>query len=208
MSIFDRRELNKVANDKVAVEEAYDKAWVTARELTPRLPVDRFWEIMEILRSDILDVDRYYASKYACDELFRRCVINQLVVGGTPVTFDELVSFIESWQAVTAALIETLFNVVNNKSDDGYNDLCDSLPLIGRKGVTFLLSLDADNNDSDTVKMAIKNDRPLGCEKGIWMNLIWEGENYWRMYLEDEAKRRYPRQAINHTPKTHTETLV
>ena len=207
MSIFDQRRLNQVANNKVAVDQAYHEAWVTARESTLRLPVDRFWEIMETLRSSILDVDRFDAYKYTCDKLFHLCIRGDLVVNGMPVTFDELVSFIENCQAVTAALHETLSDIVTDKSDDGFSDLCDSLPLIGRQGVAFLLALDSPHVNK-TIILEIKNHHPPGCSMDGWLKLIWNGENFWRMHLENEAKSLYPSLAAEHTPRPYNETLV
>lgn len=206
MRIVDQLELNKVAKIKIEADQAYNKAWATARDSTLRLPVDRFWEIMDTFGSYILNTGKHDIIKYACDELFRQCITDTLVIGGVPVTFDELVSFIENWQAVTAALHQTLFDIVSDKGDDGYSDLCDNLPLIGRRGVAFLLGLDPNTNDNNTVIKAIKDGRPSGCVPSEWLKLIWDGENYWRMFLEGEAKRRYPYRVINHTP--HDEALV
>ncbi len=207
MSIFDQRRLNQVANNKVAVDQAYHEAWTDARVSTIRLPVDRFWNIVETLRSSILDVDRFDAYKYACNELFRLCVRGDLVVGGTLVTFDELVSFMENWQAVTAALHETLFDIVTDKGDDGYSDLCDALPLIGRQGVAVLLALDSTANDMIVIGV-IRGQSPGLSGKSTWLNLIWDTEGYWSMNLENQARDRYPYQAAKHTPKSNTETLV
>lgn len=206
MSILDNVALNKAAKAKAKAESNYEKAWRRARTDTPRLDVDRFWDIMEYFREKVL-YDRYDASKYATDELFRRCICDQLEVNGTKVTFDELVMFLENYNAVEAALRDALWEVVTDKSDDSYGDLCDSLPIVGREGVAKLLSASPDfGHDNNTVISVIDESCPKDFDPAKWRKFIWDGENYFEMMFEEAAQTRYVHEARDHKPRE--ESLV
>lgn len=212
MNILDRAALNNLARKKLEAEKAYREAWDKARETTERLDVDRFWAIMDLWKSSVIRMGR--DSKQACDELFRQCVCGELIVrgktraaGGGKVTFDELVRFIENYEAITSALYGHLFDVVDGKGDDSYGDLCDSLPLVGREGVKDLLALRNDQENNEAVVSIIEYNC-VGHDKDEWVHFIWDGENYFRMFLEDEARRRYSGEAVEHDPKPNVETLV
>ena len=214
MSLLDNAALNLAARAKDKANTEYHETWLQATANVERLDVNRFWAILELWKSSILNLDRHDVSKYACDELFRQCICDDLIVrgkslaqGGGKVTFDELVRFIENYEAITAALHDYLFDVVEGKGDDSYGDLCDGLPLIGREGVKLLLSMDNNHENNPAVEGIIRDN----CGKhdaDKWTDMIWNGENYWRMFLGDEAERRYVREACDHDPKPEILDLV
>lgn len=212
MSLLDNATLNLAARAKQKASDDYHNAWIQATSNIERLPVDRFWAILEYWKKEIIYLGRHDVSKYACDELFRRCICDQLEVDGVKVTFDELMSFIENYEAVTSALHNHLFYIVEGKGDDSYGDMCDSLPLIGREAVKQLLELEAGDDfeeryDNASVEKIIRANRGKHEEKA-WYNFIWHGENYFRMFLGDEAERRYVREACDHDPKPEMLDLV
>lgn len=205
MSILDNHDLNRLAREKQKADAAYDKAFrrYTA-EHDELLPVKRFWDIVEYLRTQIMYAGR--DSNYYCDELFRQCICDTLEVSGKKVTFDELIKFCNNWDAVVSELHRTLFEVIEDKGDDGYGDLCDNLPLVGRAGVKKLLGFTPENHANGDVKTVIAEAVPQ-CKrrpefaKDKWLQFVWNGENYWSMSLSNEAQRRYVRQACDHKPK-------
>lgn len=198
--------LNGLARIKQAADEAYHEAWVASRSTTKRLPTDRFWAIMAFFRRFIVSLDQSDPSRGGCDELFRRVITNDMVICGRAVTFDELVSFIENWTAVTDALHKHLFDIMTDKGDDSYGDLCDNLPLIGRFGVRHLLKLSPGSFDNKSVIKHIDAENP-GKDPDKWREFIWNGENYWCMFLDNEAERRFVQEACNHNPE-ESESLV
>lgn len=202
MNILDAKALNKAARAKRKADEAYEKAWRAERANPRKLDVDRFWAIMDYFRKEVIAKAHRFDSKYATDELFRRCICDQLEVGGAKVTFDELVRFIENYNALDSAINTALYNLVSDKSDDSYGDLCDSLPIVGRKGVKKLLTLSEDKwHDNNTVIGIIDDNCPKGVDPEKWRQFIWNGENYFSMFFEDSARERYVREACDHKPR-------
>lgn len=202
MSIFDNTTLHRLAAAKFKADEAYEDAW--SRKQVELMHPDRFWPILDAFVKIVgnRDLNQRDASKNACDELYRRCVCGEL----QGVTFDDLIQFNANWNALSSELHTALFNTVTGKGDDSYGDLCDSLPLIGRENVTRLLNDGTLTND-DIVDI-IENSRPIGTNKDVWREFVWEGENYFTMFLEDEARERFVHVARQSGPRPRIERLV
>lgn len=197
MSIFNNDDLRLAAQNLNDAKVAFRDRWNTHRADTngELLDPDRFWDIWDKFAATVgkcLELrGKREASKAACDELFRLQAVNEL-----DATFDELLQFINNWDAISSALHSVLWEVVEDKSDDGYGDLTDSLPLVGREGVAKLLNGDAkDNNDVKDI-ITQQNDGML--------DYIWNGENYFSMFLGDAAKKWYPL-VMDENPSRHTE---
>jgi hypothetical protein len=212
VSILDDNNLNTLARKKSSLDYEYHEAWKAATANTRRLDVNRFWAILELFRTDILVLNHGDASKHACDELFRLCACNELMVcgksraaGGGLVTFDDLVRFIENYTAVVAALYDHLHGIVQGKSDDAYSDLCGNLPLIGREGVRALLEMSPVETANEEIVQLITDNDP--GHHG-WYEFIWYGENYFCMFLDEEAERRYVSEACQHDPQPEVYELV
>lgn len=77
---------------------------------------------------------------------------------------------------------EALYDIVKAKGDDDYGDLIDSIFLAGPNVVGKILS--RNYKDEETLKADIKSQ----CGE-IVFNIIWNGENYFSMRLEEVAKK-------------------
>lgn len=180
MSLLKNTELLTAAQNLREAEREYKKAWGEIKR-TDLLDADRFWEIFENFEKIVADRlrchgDRKYVSREACDEFFRQGCVNEI-----QVSFDELVLFSNNWSEISAELNKSLCTVVETKSDDGFSDLCDSLPLTGRDTVAKLLYSD---------NLTHNNVYELVLESEL-CDLIWTGENYFGMFLQNQAKKWY-----------------
>lgn len=207
------KSLNGKARKLLKARETYHDAWVKATAQRELLKPARFWAILKRLKDiRILSLSGPYcdASKRAADELFRLCQCDELEASGRKVTFDELVSFIANWDALVDKLHTVLFDVVTGKGDDSYGDLCDSLPLVGRAGVKKLLTMKEGAHSNVDVENVIRTHAADGTDYGpdVWWTYIWQGENYWRMMLDDAAEERYLYEARDNDPEVKEEQLV
>ena len=70
--------------------------------------------------------------------------------------------------------------------DDGFNDLCDSLVLGGKKVIEAILSATVEDDDE---LLQLISSVVVGRESGANKRFILHGENYIRMNLSDSLKR-------------------
>jgi len=107
--------------------------------------------------------------------------------------------FARTYREIRHRFSTPLFEVIQCKSDDGYGDLIDNLPLLGRDAYDQLVSgyIRQEKDVAEIVKSSVLDVNPLwnalGATSGIPMakkafRFIWDGENYNAMALEDAAK--------------------
>lgn len=176
MTIFNNSSLLASAHALNDARESFDSAW--SLDDIPTLDPDKFWSLLKTF-SQLLKtrIPRPDAVKEAAHELFRLQAVDEIV--GT--SFDDLLSFVSHWEAIVDKLYTELFDVVTDKSDDSYHDLCDSLPLAGRHTVGQILDGKAVSNGDIRFLIDSHDDSMLVY--------IWNGENYIRMALRDTAKK-------------------
>jgi len=151
----------------------FDKEWHKYFASIPLLDRKRFWELVPHLISN-LDV-RDFDSKKACREFVRKSECEE------NYTFDEAMRFSRAWDAYKSDLHSSqMFDEINfGKSDDGYGDLIDSLPLAGAEFMGRCLVGDfAGNKDFFEALVQVT---PFAKQ-------IYDGENYFGVFLEDSVK--------------------
>lgn len=173
--------------------KAYDEAWRINFNKIKILPMPRFWEMVVLFRQEVVRrLGPKFDSRKAVDEFFRipQAADHTAVWDGrqwlkskSPYTFEEAVQFARTWEEVKGPLYDKLFNIIEGKGDDSYGDLLDALPLAGQKFYERCLAGKFYNCD-DFIEL-------LKAEDDKLFDTIYEGENYFEMFLEEEAKRRY-----------------
>lgn len=185
MSLFDREDLSAQAGVVRKAKEEYVRLWYKFSSGIALHP-DRFWEILEEFKTIVISrLNSKYTSRESCDELFR-----QAAVGELEVSFDELVGFSNNWSKIDNLLRTSLTTIIETKSDDGFGDLCDSLPLVGREIVSRLFT---------PAGMYEKDVFYLVGRSGL-RSYIWDGENYFGMNLDQAAQKRYIYESASHEP--------
>lgn len=207
MRIFDNEQLSAAAKKLRDAEDRYEKVWTQVRvTYATRLDPEVFWSIaarfIRIVqeRLGMTHFGSSNASKMAAEELFR-----QNATGEHNFTFDQLLGFAHTWDELSSELHRILNDIVTDKGDDGYGDLCDSLPLAGRNAIAKLL---------EPAKYGIKNNAGVRAiirshaindlvyvKASPWQNYIWDGENYITTVLEDAAKKWFKIESRDHKPR-------
>lgn len=188
--------LNKAARDLSDATETYEDLWSKAQQVLHPLDPSKF-EVMLTHFHDCFSwhvwTDRY-PSKTATYEFFRRQAIDQ------EWTLHDMCCFVYHWDAIVDGLHGHLFEIVTDKGDDGYGDLCDSLPLIGRDALKRLFDLKegfANNNDVVQIIKEACPEEPKSFKgsgnkwENHWKDFIWRGENYFRMHMNEVAREWY-----------------
>ena len=176
--------LQPVINDLIAAEDQYENAWDNFLETVPALENDRFWKMVDSLRDLIvkLSVGKYAINKHVIkqgvSEFFRLAQVKN-----TFYNFDEAIQFIKNWSKVKTELHEKLFGVITDKSDDGYNDFIDSLPLAGQGVYNNCVNKKYKNGNQIFEYLTLQVSES-------YAKIIMFGENYFEMSLRDEAKNR------------------
>jgi hypothetical protein len=163
-------------------QENFDVAWDNFyKSIVPLLdPLDRFWQIVDSLKDRLVNCD--FNAKAAIREMFRLSQVSG--PGRKEFSFSELVQFAKTWDELSGNLYEPLFEVITGKSDDGYGDLLDSLPLAGKVIYEQCLKGQIKNNQDLLDKIhSQENSHHLP-------DFIFNGENYFAMNLMDTAKKR------------------
>ena len=179
----------------------------------PVLDGDRFWEILEKYFRPLV-VERIYrqdAAKDAISEFFRvqsaagKVQVYDARNGGyryeeCPYTFDEALRFAKTWGEYKSSLYKPLFEVVEDKGDDGYGDLLDSLVLAGE--TVHNACHDHDYGDNEEFREAVKDtleqvvdtqmnkadDERRAKVKKRLVSFVIDGENYFEMRFSDIAQ--------------------
>mgnify|MGYP007026198128 FL=1 len=153
------------------------------------LPEDRFWELQAVLRGEVctfrFGYKRTNGVEQACREFFRKPVADDFGRYAS-YSLEEAISFAKSWQGWRGRLYQPLFDVVEDRGDDAYGDLLDSLPLAGSDLVGNALAREFGNQqqlDAGVLE---------GCGGNEQLaKLILHGENYVAMALADAAQEHY-----------------
>ena len=164
-----------------AAQEKFDTAWNNFYKHTvPLLDLARFWQIVDSLKNRLINCD--FNAEAAIQEMFRLSQVPSST--RKEFSFSELVQFAKTWDELSGNLYEPLFEVITGKSDDGYGDLLDSLPLAGKVIYEQCLKGQIKNNQDLLDKIhSQENSHHLP-------DFIFNGENYFAMNLMDTAKKR------------------
>lgn len=147
---------------------------------------DRFWALQPVFRSEVckfrFNYGRSNGVEQAARELFRKPLAGDFDDSPT-YTLDEAVQFAKTWPSIQNRLYRPLFDVVQDRGDDAYGDLLDSLPLAGREVVEKAIAGDFANERQfeSAVLEGCAGDETLA-------KFILHGENYAAMALADAAR--------------------
>lgn len=153
--------------------KSFDKALKSAKLMEDGM----FYMISDYIRVSEIP-DSSYDSKRAIDEFSRKVLCEDL-----PYTFPTLLSFINTYDEKYCKIYDLLQDISDGRADDGYNDLCDSWPLLGRSMYEKVIKKDFKNNSEMelAIKESVKDDKLF--------NFFAYGENYIRMFLESSIAR-------------------
>ena len=136
--------------------------------------------------------------KQAAWEIFRKALC-----GEGDLKSGELIMFAKTYESMKSRLYQSLFDIIEDKSDDGYSDLLDNLPLVGQELFMALERKDYGSSHKireemhNAIDPLVKKAFPLGDfnrDKQEEMVLrvratIWHGENYHSSSLRDAAQK-------------------
>ncbi len=149
------------------------------------LPDERFWQLHAVFRKEVLTFCFAYRRtngvEQAARELFRKPLAEDFA-GGARYSLLEAVQFAKTWRQLSRRLAQPLYDVVQDRSDDGYDDLLDALPLAGQ--TVFQSALRQEFRSHDQFEQAVRQ----ACCHSDLAELILRGENYVSMSLEDAAQ--------------------
>lgn len=181
--------------------EAFEVAWEMLMD-DWEVPEDfKFWDYVALLRGQIESLRCRDSLKFALVpgvlEFYRLALVQPEVYD-----IEAGISLAVGWTEVRDQLYEACQNLVEDKSDDSYSDLCDSLPFAGQEFVEDVLSGEID--DAKTFRAELR--RQLLTED--WFNFVYDGENYVASTLEDQAKRIFLINVGDDDPVTLTAGLL
>lgn len=148
------------------------------------LDIEQFWGVMSRL---VKNIDSSFSVKTACHNLMCTFVYSSAMseVAGWPdeptPAWESAARFFARYQKITSDLCDKCWKMPGlERSDDGYGDLMDALPLAGREIVKGIMEDD------------IANYKQLeACVPGPLRDFILNGENYIVISLEDALRKAY-----------------
>jgi hypothetical protein len=170
--------ITSAAQSLIEAQVIFDRAWDKYFNGIETLSRARFWEMVPYLVGNLEYGQKKLNSDNACREFFRKSEYDERY------SFEEAVRFTKTWQVYKSDLYDSkAFGQINfGKSDDSYGDLIDGLPLAGGEFVGRCLVGDFEGN-TDFVE-SLKKVTSLAKH-------IYNGENYFGMFLEDYAKEYF-----------------
>ena len=192
--------LNMLATPAAALLEARGR-WTAVKDTFIRnaepISVKRFWELHPIFFREVVNFlarGRDEVVKHAFDEVCRKVDADSFHQyeqrEGVSQNFaiehygyDDLVGFMLRWRLMTDDLAEAWDGVPMNRGDDSFNDLCDSLPLMGERIIKRVINKEI--LSPEQLKDDVR-DAPLlvGVTPDI-AGFVLDGENYFRMRMEE-----------------------
>ena len=191
-------DLNQAAQQFRAAQACYQAAFRAYFDELAPLSDEQFWQLQPIFTEEVcrfrFRYGRTQGVELAAKELFRKPLAS--MCGDSEgnrcdYSLPDATRFAKAWEGFRQRLYRPLFDVVEDRSDDGYGDLLDALPLAGAGVVTAALQGELASHQE--LEQAV-HDASQKCPK--LGNLILEGENYVGMHLYDAALRAF---ALQHT---------
>jgi hypothetical protein len=160
----------KIQEELHGIQGEFEKAYNGFMESVERFELSdpQFWAFVQKLTTGIL---RGYSVESACHNAFCGCSSDSFLVG---------LRSIKTIEYIKKELYNPLMDY-HPGSDDGYGDFLDAVFLAGPNFIAK--AFNADFYSTEEVQEMIK------AEVGDKLfNIIWTGENYWRMKLEEKSK--------------------
>lgn len=169
----------------------------------PAIGDDKFWQMMDIFRGCVnqscIMYGRTNGAEDACDELFRKAMTGESQrLGAFSYTMLEAIGFAKKYNEISDRIATAIGEADWDRGDDGFGDLCDSLPLLS---LEFFLRAEGGEVRQETTiagfcnmtaKVFADKLKPGEQEKHYegWRTLVLRGENYFCMKLSDECIKR------------------
>ena len=191
---------NAVADAQTVYAEAFNAYYDTLEVLEDT----RFWQIMDWYREEVKHLllrEVVLLNEFTCTlglkrnnrdaahELLRKALVGHY----HNFTVTEAMRFAKTYEAKVAAIYKPLFDTVEGRGDDGYDDLLDSLPLVGKEFYVRCLDSASFNGSNARFEKAVKeacsnyrHDTPHVCFE--FKKFVLQGENYNRMDLKDKCQ--------------------
>lgn len=184
-------EIKAAAKEYLIAAARFDRAWDEYCSTIEPLSDERFFALLPLFRAEIEKFQFRYARtdgvEVAGREFYRKTVTGE---NEGQYTFEEALHFAKAYDRMYSRLDQALHEIVDECSDDGYSDLCDSLPLADEETVKRSLRSHP-MSDRPRRDGFLNNDefdealRGLGDE---WYRFIRRGENYVRDGLRRAAR--------------------
>ncbi len=201
------KSIYQVATRYRRARQVYENAFRSffQEHVTP-LPVARFWQLQPVFADEIrcfrFGYGRTNGVEQAAGEFFRKALtqdfqgFSERELSAYSIT--EALQFAKSWRTLVRQLDDALCQVVEDRSDDAYGDLLDSLPLAGI-GVCRR-ALEHQFRDNLDLEDGVRASCQAVCGLAPF---ILHGENYAATALSDAARDYFPsfcNLAIEHSP--------
>jgi len=132
---MNHNDLVKLATDLADAKQACEEAFRKVYNDAPLMEADDFWKFMEVVSAEIrcfrFGYGRTNGVKQGAEEVGRQIWCDQLPKG-CDFSAEQYVSFTKTYSELDTQLSKALWDVVTDYGDDGYGDLIDTLPLLGR----------------------------------------------------------------------------
>ena len=190
--------LNQAAQQFRAAQASYQAAFRAYFDELAPLADPQFWQLQPIFTEEVcrfrFRYGRTQGVEQAAEELFRRPLAAACGAGNEnrcDYSLEDATRFAKAWEGLRRRLYRPLFDIIEDRSDDGYGDLLDALPLAGAGVVEAALQGALANHQQ--FEHAVRE----ACQRCPQLaNLILEGENYVGMHLYDAAQQAFALQVM------------
>ena len=191
--------LHALALEASAIQARFETAarnYIRTARPAVKMTDEVFWALVGRLVGEIAQFQKRHggdAVKHACDELVRYECFNQVTTFGRPMldesaeaditskAWEKMALFARRYGELVAKLHHKLSDLPGlERGDDGFGDLCDSLPLAGAEVIKAIFNGDVANYEQLAAAVSLPG---TGLKRPI--PFILEGENYVRMMLDE-----------------------
>jgi hypothetical protein len=166
---------------KYQFHEEWAHYYISLEPLNP----ERFWTLLVNFQKEVQTYRIQYARTdgvpAAANEFFRKTITHESTSPKVPnpYTYEEALHFARTWGLVSQDLDRRYGKLITGYGDDSYEDLRDALPLAGKQI--------CENTYANFQELQ-------GTIQGLgphFAQIILHGENYFRMSLDEAAKKWY-----------------
>jgi len=177
-----------LARAKAAADKEYEKAFRAHLRSFKPLDIDVFWQVLDRFQTEIINGEKAgrdiesAVHNLTCSLVYRSS--HGKAITGWPedqmTAWESLARFLNRYEEVSLALSRKMSEMPNlDRSDDGYGDLMDSLPLAGKEIFTAIMEDDiANNKQLEAAFSAIPREPGLEYTAHPLKEFVLEGENY------------------------------
>lgn len=184
------KEMTVVIRPLIEAEKAYKRSFNKIFDNHLTLDPHHFNHVCDALKHCILKA-KDNDVETAINELCRQVVCNQTVLASDDVeyglTFEDLFGFVKLWnyyvEIIKLGFEKDGINHKLGRGDDGYGDLCDALPLVGKEFIERIVNQDILSNRQ--LEYGVED----ALKSGHFFGLVLHGENYFSTKMEDALSK-------------------